>query len=113
VEYPRLARAGFDTPLSITVSNASGVGEEVVVGISQEYMEIFEHQGIFPDPSDVSTDGEFLYLTIAAEPGATEVTVLFDVYVQPSSQQGEQATVFVSDGERRLAETEIRTTLLP
>ncbi|MDD9350539.1 MAG: hypothetical protein PV363_17265, partial [Mumia sp.] len=45
VNYPRLARAGLDTPLSITVSNPDGVGEEVVVGISQEYLEIFETQG--------------------------------------------------------------------
>ncbi|WP_370617444.1 hypothetical protein [Mumia sp. Pv 4-285] len=113
VDYPRVARAGLDTPLSITVSNPDGVGEEVVVGISQNYMEIFEHQGIFPDPTDTSTDGEYLYLTVAAEPGATEVTVLFDVYVQPSSQEGEQATVFLSDGTSRIAETHISTTLLP
>ncbi|KAA1425197.1 hypothetical protein FE697_004810 [Mumia zhuanghuii] len=113
VDYPRLARAGLDTPLTITVSNPDGVGEEVVVGISQDYMSIFEHQGIFPDPSDTSTDGTYMYLTIAAEPGATEVRIDFDVYIQPSSQEGEQATVFVADGSERVAETEIRTTLLP
>lgn len=113
VNYPRLARAGLDTPLSITVSNPDGVGEEVVVGISQEYLEIFETQGIFPEPTDSSTDGTYLYLTIAAEPGATTVRLDFDIYVQPSSQEGEQATVFVADGSTRLAETTIRTTLLP
>ncbi|MFD1824790.1 MULTISPECIES: hypothetical protein [Mumia] len=113
VDYPRLARAGLDTPLSITVSNPDGVGEEVVLAISQEYLEIFEHQGIFPDPSDSSTDGKLLYLTVAAAPGATEVRIDFDVYIQPSSQQGEQATVSVVDDGRRIASTRIRTSLVP
>ncbi|TNC39067.1 hypothetical protein [Mumia zhuanghuii] len=113
VDYPRLARSGLDTPLSIVVSNPEGVGEEVVVALSQDYLTIFEHQGIFPDPSDTSTDGEFLYLTVAAAPGATEVRIDFDVYVQPSSQEGEQATVFLLDGDERVASTRIRTTLMP
>lgn len=113
VDYPRLARAGLDTPLSITVSNPDGVGDEVVVAISQEYLTIFEHQGIFPDPSDTTTDGDLLYLTIAAEPGATKVRVDFDVYIQPSAQEGEQATVALVEGGRPVVSTTIRTSLVP
>jgi len=41
------------------------------------------------------------------------VRIDFDVYVQPSSQEGEQATVFLLDGDERVASTRIRTTLMP
>lgn len=115
VDYPRLARAGLDTPFGITVTNPDGVGDEVTIALSQDYLTIFESQGVVPEPAEVSTDGTYQYLTVTAEPGATRVRLDFDVYVQPSSQEGEQARVFVVDPDtrERLVQTDIRTTLVP
>jgi hypothetical protein len=112
VHYGRIARAGLDVPWTVTVTNPSGFGKEVEVAVTADYFDIFESQGMSPEPAAETQDGEWTYWTFDAPPGDT-LTIDADVYIQPSSHRGASGTVAVLVDGRRVASTPFRTTLLP
>lgn len=110
--YPRVARAGLDVPFQVTVTRPGGFDGQVTLAVTGDYFDIFESQGISPQPSDETQDGSLHYLTFSKPPGDTLV-VSWDVYVQPSSQRGRGGTVSVMQGGRPVTSADFRTTLLP
>lgn len=112
VNYPRVARAGLDTPWQLRITKAGGLPDEVEVAITGEYTDIFESQGIWPEASEMTRDGERLLLTFTAPEGDTLV-VDFDLYVQFSSQVGRDATVSVVEDGQDVVSVAYTTTLLP
>ena len=65
VTYAAVARAGLDVPLEVMVRHPGGFAEELVLGITADYLDIFETQGFTPDPTEATRDGDTLYLTFA------------------------------------------------
>lgn len=113
VRYAGIARAGLDVPWEVTVRHAGGFSSDsVTLAVTDGYFDIFESQGVDPEPSDETADGSTLYMTFNAPPGDT-LKVSFDIYVQPSSQIGRSGTVSVVDHGRRVAPVDFRTFLLP
>lgn len=112
VTYPRIARAGLDTPWQLRITRAGGLPDEVEVAITGEYTDIFESQGMWPDATEMTRDGQRLMLTFVAPEGDTLV-VDFDLYVQFSSQVGRDATISVVEGGRDMVSVAYTTTLLP
>jgi hypothetical protein len=112
VHYARIARAGLDAPWTVTITNPAGFGKDVQVVVTADYFDIFESQGMSPEPSDETQDGQWSYWTFTSPPGDT-LTIDADVYVQPSSHRGASGTVAVLVDGRRVASTPFRTTLLP
>lgn len=114
VEYPEVARAGLDVPWSVTVTApASGFPDEVVVAVSSDWFELFETQGLSPEPSEETTDGQFDYLTLTTPADGDTLVLSYDTYVQPSAQMGEDAEVrLLVDGEQ-VASVSYRTWVLP
>lgn len=98
--YPQSARTGLDRPWELEVTSDDGFGPEITVAVTADYFDFYEHQGIDPEPSDVTRDGELLYWTFTAPEGDT-FRVSVDHYVQPAAQVGGSGTVaLVVDGER-------------
>ena len=112
VTYASVARAGLDVPLVVTVHRRGGFGKELVLGISADYLDIFETQGFNPDPTEATRDGDLLRLTFAAPPGET-FRFSYDAYIQPSSQQGEDAIICVLEDGRQVASVSLTTHLVP
>jgi hypothetical protein len=114
LRYPRMARAGLDVTWQATVRHPGGLGKEVTLAITGDYLNIFETQGFHPDPAEQTRNGSTLFLTFTAPPGDTFV-VDFDTYVQPASQAGSAATVSVVDSDTlaRLTSVHIATHLAP
>ncbi len=77
-----------------------------------DYFDIYESQGLLPNPSDSTRDGDRFYLTFAAPPGRTFV-VTYDAYIQPSAQLGRAGAVAVLDRGGVVARIPFRTVLLP
>lgn len=96
MRYPQIARAGLDVTWQATVTHAGGLGKDVTLAITGDYLNIYETQGFHPTPAEETRDGSTLYLTFTAPPGDTFV-VDYDTYVQPASQAGRSATVAVVD----------------
>ena len=114
LRYPQVARPGLDVVWQATVHHPGGLGKQVTLAISGDYLNIYETQGFHPEPSDETRDGRMLYLTFTAPPGTTFV-VDFDAYIQPASQAGSSATLAVVDPQTLapLTSVDFRTRLLP
>lgn len=113
VTYASVTRPGQDVTFEIEVTDPAGLDSEVTLAINPEYLSLYETQGWYPDPSDQSRDGEWLYLTFATERRTTMV-IGFDAYIQPDQVRGRQGRVAVvgDDGVPRAPVT-FTTTLFP
>lgn len=89
--YPRVARAGLDIPWELTLTHPGGFSSDITIAISSNYFDIFEFQGMHPNPSDETSDGKFVYLTFSAPKSGDVFTTSLDTYVQPASQIGRNA----------------------
>ena len=89
--YPRVARAGLDVPLEFRLTHAGGFDSDITIAISSNYYDIFEYQGMHPNPSDETSDGSFVYLTFSPPKTGDVFTTSLDTYVQPGSQVGRHA----------------------
>jgi hypothetical protein len=113
LQYPRIARAGLDVPWQLTITHPGGFDGPVTLETTSAYFDIFESQGITPEPSKETAGATWDRMTFDPPPGDTLVVSL-DIYVQPASQQGRSGTARVlgSDGQP-VASVSFRTRLLP
>ncbi|HEY7043155.1 MAG TPA: twin-arginine translocation signal domain-containing protein [Nocardioidaceae bacterium] len=112
LSYAATARAGLDVPWQVTVTHEGGFGKDLQLAVTGDYFDIYETQGFNPEPSDVTRDGDLMYLTFTAPPGDTFV-LRYDAYIQPSSQAGAGGTVSVIDQGQRVVSVDFDTVLLP
>ena len=113
VEYAAVARAGLDVPWQVHVRRAGGFAGPVTLAVTADYFDIYEEQGLDPEPASQTSDGEYLYWTFDPPPAGEEMTVDFDAYIQPSSQLGASGEVSVLVGTERVATTSFHTWLVP
>lgn len=113
VTYAVVARAGLDVPLTLRVHEPQQIDHDVVIGITAGYFRIFETQGFFPEPSDVTSDGDTIWMTFSPPPSGRDLVIDYDAYIQPSSQRGATAVVTLVTGGISRAAVPIGTALVP
>jgi hypothetical protein len=113
VTYAAVARAGLDVPWKVTVRRDGGFAGPITLAVSADYFDIYEEQGLDPQPTAESSDGTYLYWTFDPPPVGDQLAVDFDAYIQPSSQLGSSGEVSVLVGNERVATTEFHTWLVP
>jgi hypothetical protein len=113
LHYAAIARSGLDVPFTVTVRHEGGLGKQVTLALTGDYLDIYETQGFHPEPSATSRDADTLYLTFDTPPEGDTLTVSYDAYIQPASQVGRAATLGVLDDGRRVAVVDFHTRLLP
>jgi hypothetical protein len=113
--YPRIARSGLDIPWHVHLQRAGGFDPKtpITLAVTADYFDIFETQGFHPEPDTTSRDGRMLYLSFTAPPAGDVFEVDFDTYVQPSSQVGRDAELWVMDAGRRAVGVSYSTWLVP
>ena len=113
--YPKIARAGLDVPWHVTVHRAGGFGgmKSVTLAVTASYFDIYETQGFHPQPDTETRDADLLYLTFSPPPSGDVLEVDFDTYVQPSSQIGRHARLWVVQGQQRMVGVSFSTWLVP
>jgi hypothetical protein len=112
VTYATIARAGLDVPWKVTVRREGGFTGPITLAVTADYFDIYESQGLDPEPSSETSDGERLLWTFDPPPG-DELAVDFDAYIQPSSQLGASGEVTVLDGGAEVVTVPFRTWLVP
>jgi len=113
VTYAQVARAGLDVPFTVRVTAPAPITDDVVLAIPADYFRMFETQGFFPEPSDVTADSDTVYLTFAAPPHGNAIVVDYDAYIQPAAQIGHRATIGVIIAGVPRVSVPISTTLVP
>lgn len=112
VTYASIARAGLDVPWKVTVRRDGGFSGPVTLAVTADYFDIYEQQGLDPEPSTETSDGEHLLWTFDPPPGDT-LAIDFDGYIQPSSQLGASGEVAVIEAGAPVVTVPFRTWLVP
>jgi hypothetical protein len=113
VEYAAVARAGLDVPWQVQVRRDGGFDGPVTLVVTADYFDVYEEQGLDPQPTAESSDGQFLYWTFDPPPTGDRLAVDFDASIQPAAQLGASGEVSVLVGTERVATTEFHTWLVP
>lgn len=93
VDFPSLARAGNDAAFAVTVTDADGLGEKVELALDRRYLDLWESQRFYPEPSEETSDGDRVVLTFDAPEDGTTMTIRFDAYLQPAALSGADGVV--------------------
>ncbi len=112
LQYPEVARAGLDVRWQVTVRHPGGFGKTVDLVVTGDYFDIFETQGMWPQPSAETRSARYVHWTFDPPAGDTLV-VDFDAYIQPASQVGRDGTVAVVVDGRPVASVDFDTRLMP
>ena len=112
LEYAQIARAGLDVPFDVTLKHEGGFDGDIVLAMTADYFDIFEHQGVSPEPDSESSEGPMVYMTFTA-PQGNEFRMGYDIYIQGSSQVGASGEVWLSVDDKPLLLVSFTTVLLP
>jgi hypothetical protein len=112
VEYPQVTRPGLDSPWTATVRRPGGFAGPVTIAVTSEYFDMFDENGLDPDPAKASQDGEFTIWTFEPPSGDT-LTVAFDALLSPAQQWGRGGVVQVREGDVPVVEVPFHTWVSP
>lgn len=113
VTYAAVTRPGLATPWSVDVRRPGGFLEgPITIAASGEYLDMFDENGLDPQPSASTADPEFVVWEFDPPMGDT-LSVSFDARLEPAKQWGRSGTVKVLDGETELVEVSFRTWVMP
>jgi hypothetical protein len=113
VHYAQVARAGLDVPFQIEVRRSGGFDRDVVLQVSSSYLDLFDSNGIDPEP-DHQTSTASSVLWRFHRPPTDTLTVTVDMQVQKGRHWGRAGSVAVLDPDgHQLARTTFKTWLSP
>lgn len=113
VVTPEVSRPGLASPFQIEVTAGPGGFDGAVrVGVTQEYLDIWDLNGISPSPDSESSHGEWVVWEFTA-PSGRELLVHYDGRVEPAMQSGRSGSVALFDGDRVVAVVDFHTRVLP
>ena len=114
VHYAEVTRPGLATPWSVEVRRAGGFDEEITLRTTGSYFDLFDENGLDPDPASATSDGEDI--TWQFDPPEGEVlSISFDARIEPAVQLtwiDAETSVLGPDGEPEVT-VRYRTLVLP
>src|SRR5699024_3184767 len=99
-------------PWQLTITSATGFGDEVVVRVSSEYFASFQYHGMSPEPVTQSSDGTYTYWTFAPPPGQ-QLVIEVNHTVKPSSWLPTDGQVAILIDGRPVATIDFSTLVFP
>lgn len=115
VEYAHVARPGLAAPFSVTVESRDGtpLPPSLEVAVTLDYLELFDENGLDPQPASEHTDDGDLVWSFEVPPGVREFSVSFDGRIEPAVQWKRTGRVAVTAGDRQVADVDITTWVTP
>lgn len=112
LQYPKASRAGQDVPWTLDITSTESLPQQIVIAVTGDYFNIFEHQGLDPEAYSQTADDEMEYWTFDTPDGNT-MSISIDQYVEPGVMRGASGTVgLYIDGEL-IAPIDFTTRMLP
>jgi hypothetical protein len=111
IEYGRITRPGLATPWAITVNRPGGFDGPITVRSTSSYFDLFDENGLDPDPAAATQTAEMVIWEFDPPPGET-FRLSFDARIEPGAQWGRDATTEV-EVEGVIATLSYRTWVLP
>lgn len=112
VRYGRVTRPALATVWEIEVSKEGGFPGPVELATTADYLDLFDENGLSPEPSSEVVDGDMIVWEFDPPEGDTLI-ISYDARVEPGVQWGKKArTELRLDGELVTA-VDYTTTVLP
>jgi hypothetical protein len=116
VRYPTISRPGLASVWSVEVRRTDGAPLDgpVVLATTADYFDLFDENGLDPDPAAAMSDGEHIVWEFEPAEGATAITIGFDARIEPGVQlTTKSATTMVLDDGVPAVSVTYRTRVLP
>ena len=114
VRHPEVIRPGLAGNVSIELRRPGGFSGFVMLAVTSSYLDIFDENGLDPDPVAAATDGDRLIWTFDPPPGGDTMTVSFDARIEPGVQfEQAKGSVQVLEENRPVVTARFTTVVLP
>ncbi len=113
VFYATVSRPGIATPFRITVEAVGGdpLPAELTLRVPTAYLDMFDENGLDPEPDAVSSDGVTESWTY--RPDGTVLSIDFDARIQPNIHWGTSAAISAVAGDAAPLTLTIHTRVMP
>ncbi|CAN5696234.1 MAG: hypothetical protein ACR2HP_07790 [Ilumatobacteraceae bacterium] len=112
VLYSTVSRPALATPFEITVTRPGGFDAPIELALSQQYLTLFDENGLSPAPSAETSLGPFVLWEFDPPEGDT-LTVYFDARIEPQLQLGVTGEVAVIEDGAPVVQVEFHTAIRP
>ncbi len=114
VHYAAVSRPGLATPLSMEIRRAGGFDGPVRLATTAGYMDLFDENGLSPDPVSATSDAERTIWEFEPPEESDTMTVSFDVRLEPGVQLvAQRATTELLQGDVAVVSVRYRTWVMP
>ena len=112
VMYAAVTRPGLATPWGLEIRRPGGFDGPVFVATTASYFDLFDENGLDPDPASATADEQNVIWEF--EPPLGEVlSVSFDARLEPAVQSGAQGRTQVLEDDLPVVEATYRTVVMP
>lgn len=112
VTYGQVSRPGLATPWSLEIRHPGGFDGPVHVAVNGRYLDLFDENGLDPDPSSTTATADHVIWEFDPPPGDT-LGVSFDARIEPGAQWGRTGETSVLVDGRPVVTARYKTWLLP
>ena len=96
VKFTTVSRPALASPFDVIVRKAGGFDGPVDIAIASNYLEMWDFQALYPDPSESTAEPDRVILTFD-EPEGDVLRIFMDARIQPPEQRGTEGWVAVLD----------------
>ena len=112
VTYASVSRPGLSTPWTVEVRRPGGFDGPVTIATTGHYFELFDENGLDPDPEAATTDGDLLIWEFGP-PRGDVLTVTFDARLEPASHLRRSAETSVLVDREAVVSVRYSTVVMP
>jgi hypothetical protein len=112
VTFATVTRPGLATPWSVDVRRSGGFDGPITIAASSDYLDMFDENGLDPEPSSSTADPEFVVWEFEPPAGDT-LSVSFDARIEPAKQWGRSGVVKVLAEDAEVVQASFRTWVMP
>jgi hypothetical protein len=114
VTYDDIARSGLPGNIAIEIRRQGGFGGSVTVSITSKFLDVFDMNGLDPEPVGATTTGEDLIQTFETPTTGDTMEISIDARVQPGIQlHRAEGEVSILENGRPIVSVPVRTFVMP
>lgn len=115
VQHASVTRAGLATPFSVSIAtdDRTALPEQITTRIDTDYLEMFDENGLEPEPASSYQNGQWTWWTFDVPRGHNELVVSFDVRLEPAVQWGRTGSATVEIDGKEITTVEFATRVMP
>jgi hypothetical protein len=112
VTYAGMSRPGLATPWDVEVRRPGGFEGPVTIATTGHYLDMFDENGLDPDPSSSTATGDVVIWEFEPPSGET-LSVSFDARLEPAVQVGRSGETSVLEDGRSVVRVNYTTRVMP